>query len=64
MSSLAPHTAAVSSTKQALLRHETPTRSASQRQSALARANAIRDRRIRAEALEFGTLKQVTKKTA
>ena len=45
MSSLAPHTAAVSSTKQALLRHETPTRSASQRQSALARANAIRVKR-------------------
>ena len=31
--------------KQALLRHETPTRSASQRQSALARANAIRVKR-------------------
>lgn len=31
--------------KQALLRHETPTRSASQRQSALARANRIRVKR-------------------
>ena len=41
MSSTASHTTAVSQTKQALLRHETPTRSASQRQSALARANAI-----------------------
>jgi len=35
----------VSQTRQALLRHETPTRSASQRQSALARANAIRVKR-------------------
>lgn len=45
MSSSDSHPAAVSATKQALLRHETPTRSASQRQSALARANAIRVKR-------------------
>ena len=45
MSSTAPHTAAVSQTQQALLRRETPTRSASQRHSALARANAIRVKR-------------------
>ena len=36
---------AESATKEALLRHETPTRSASQRQTALARANAIRVQR-------------------
>lgn len=45
MSSSDSHPASVSATKQALLRHETPTRSASQRQSALARANAIRVKR-------------------
>lgn len=45
VSSTAPHPAPVSTSKQALLRHETPTRSASQRQSALARANAIRVKR-------------------
>ena len=35
----------VSASRQALLRHETPTRSASQRQTALVRANAIRVKR-------------------
>ena len=45
VSSSEPHTASASASKQALLRHETPTRSASQRQSALARANAIRVQR-------------------
>lgn len=44
MPTSAPHPSPVSS-EQALLRHETPTRSASQRQTALLRANAIRIRR-------------------
>ncbi len=35
----------VSASREALLRHETPTRSASQRESALARANVIRVKR-------------------
>ena len=45
VSSSEPHPAPASASKQALLRHETPTRSASQRQTALARANAIRVQR-------------------
>ena len=45
MSPLVPSADPHPTPKQALLRHETPTRSASQRQSALARANAIRVKR-------------------
>ncbi len=45
MTSPAPQESAVSASKQALLRHETPTRSASQRHTALARANKIRVQR-------------------
>lgn len=40
-----PQQPAAPAAKQALLRHEAPTRSASQRQTALARANAIRVKR-------------------
>lgn len=40
-----PQPSATSASKQALLRHEAPTRTASQRQSALQRANAIRVKR-------------------
>ncbi|MGA0122998.1 MAG: integration host factor, actinobacterial type [Gaiellales bacterium] len=44
-STAASDPSAAGAAKQALLRHETPTRSASQRQSALERANQIRVRR-------------------
>ncbi len=44
-SSAAPDPSSAPSPKQALLRHEAPTRSASQRQSALERANEIRVKR-------------------
>lgn len=44
-SSAAPDPSSAPSAKQALLRHEAPTRSASQRQSALERANEIRVKR-------------------
>ena len=40
-----PQPSPVSTSQQALLRHETPTRSASQRHTALARANVIRVKR-------------------
>lgn len=43
--SAAPDPSRAGAPKQALLRHETPTRSASQRQSALERANEIRVKR-------------------